>query len=283
MTLSFRQMTPADIAAVDALLIAAYASSRSFQEELNLYLALQPDEWFVALQDETPVGAGGMVNYGTFASIGLVGIRPDLQRRGIGQALMEHLLAQLAHAHCPIALLEASAAGETLYRKLGFQEEDTTIAFQLNRPPPSPPIRKNTIESLQPADLAELLALDEPYFGADRSHVFSAYLAAYPGRCFVSRHAQGHVTGYIIGQSDSLGPWLAQSHQEAEALLAYALTLPFQSAPRIRAPASNQQAVELMQTYGFAEVRRLRHMRRGGTRSPQQRACIYALATAAIG
>lgn len=282
MTLSFQRMTPADIAVVDPLLVAAYSSSESFQEELSHYLALQSDGWFVALLDEMPVGAGGIVNYGPFAYLGLIGIRPDLQRRGIGQALMEYLLARLSSVHCPIALLEASSAGAPLYRKLGFQEEDMTITFQLSRPLPLPLMSNIIIEPLQHAALAELLALDAP-FGADRSRVFSAYLAAYPERCFVSRHSQGYITGYIVGQSDALGPWMAQSYQEAEALLAHALTRSFQGSPRIRVPANNQRAVALVQAYGFDEIRRLKHMRRGGTRSPQQRECIYALATAAIG
>ena len=79
MTISLRQMTPTDIAMVDSILIAAYASPGSFQEELSHYLVLQPDGWFIALLDGRPVGAGGTVNYGPFSYLGLIAILPDLQ------------------------------------------------------------------------------------------------------------------------------------------------------------------------------------------------------------
>jgi ribosomal protein S18 acetylase RimI-like enzyme len=315
MTISLRQMTPTDIAIVDHILIAAYASPGSFQEELTHYLALQPDGWFIALLDGRPVGAGGVVNYGPFSYLGLIAILPDLQRRGIGQALTEHLLTWLSRQQCPIALLEASPAGAPLYTKLGFQVDDTTLAFQLTGPVPHTPssiaiehhqchperVSRSpesnegegsriphapssiAIEPLQSTDLAELIALDAPQFGANRSNVFSIYLASYPERCFVSRNPQGHITGCIVGQADVLGPWIAQSHEEAEALLAHALTLAFQRPPRIRVPTSNHRALALVQAYGFREMRALKHMRRGGIQHPQQREHIYALATLAIG
>jgi len=299
-------MTPTYIAIVDPILMAAYASPGSFQEELTHYLALQPDGWFIALLDGRPVGAGGVVNYGPFSYLGLIAILPDQQKRGIGQALTEHLLTWLSRHQCPIALLEASPAGAPLYTKLGFQVDDTTLAFQLTEPAPQAPcsiamehhhchpersegsrvplaLYSIAIEPLQRTDLAELIALDAPQFGANRSNVFSIYLASYPERCFVSRNPQGHITGCIVGQLDALGPWIAQSHEEAEALLARALTLAFQHPPRIRVPVSNHQALALVQAYGFREIRSFKHMRRGGIQPPQQREHIYALATAAIG
>ena len=277
-----RQMTPTDIAMVDHILMAAYASPGSFQEELTHYLALQPDGWFIALLDGKPVGAGGVVNYGPFSYLGLIAILPDQQKRGIGRALTEHLLTWLSRQQCPIALLEASPAGAPLYTRLGFQVDDTTLAFQLTRPVPHAPC-STAIERLQSTDLAELIALDAPRFGANRSNVFSIYLASYPERCFVSRNPHGHITGCIVGQPDALGPWIAQTHEEAEALLAHALTLAFQDPPRIRVPTSNHQALALVQAYGFREMRAFKHMRRGGIQHPQQREHIYALATAAIG
>jgi ribosomal protein S18 acetylase RimI-like enzyme len=282
MTISLRQMTPTDIAMVDSILMTAYASPGSFQKELTHYLALQPDGWFIALLDGKPVGAGGVVNYGPFSYLGLIAILPDQQRRGIGQALTEHLLTWLSRQQCPIALLEASPAGAPLYTKLGFQVDDTTLAFQLTGPVPHAPC-STAIEPLQSTELAGLIAVDTPQFGANRSNVFSIYLASYPDRCFVSRNPQGHITGCIVGQPDGLGPWIAQSHEEAESLLAQALTLAFQHPPRIRVPTSNRRALALVQAYGFREMRALKHMRRGGIQHPQQREHIYALATLAIG
>src|SRR5262249_55194053 len=125
MPLAIRTMTAADVAAADAVAVAAYDSPTSRGAEIRRYLDLQPDGWFLAYGErDHPVGLGGVINYGPFAYIGLLGVLPTMQRRGVGQAIMEHILAWIRARDIPIALLDASSVGEPLYRRLGFVPDD---------------------------------------------------------------------------------------------------------------------------------------------------------------
>jgi GNAT superfamily N-acetyltransferase len=93
MPLSLHPLTAADFEAVDPLLTAAYARSSSMLNDLTHYHQHQPDGWVLARLDRTLAGMGGAITYGTTARIGLMAVHPDFQRQGIGQAIMEYLLA----------------------------------------------------------------------------------------------------------------------------------------------------------------------------------------------
>ena len=69
-------------------------------------------------------GVSGAVVFGPFAYIGLVGVAPELHRRGIASALMRELLGWLERRECPVALLDASDDGAQLYPRLGFVTDD---------------------------------------------------------------------------------------------------------------------------------------------------------------
>lgn len=68
------------------------------------------------------------------AYVSTVAVRPDLQRRGIGRALMERLLSGRDHVKF---VLRASAAGAPLYRSLGFVP-DPDVLVRPRRPASAP-------------------------------------------------------------------------------------------------------------------------------------------------
>ncbi len=274
----------------DPILIQAYNSGHSFQAELEYYLRLQPDGWFFVMDGETPVGVGGVVNYGALAYIGLIAVSPTVQRRGVGKMLMEYLLDWLAIRGCFSARLVATHSGAGLYSKLGFIQDDVTVAYRLesmehgrDSHKGNPDIEKVQIFALRDEDLEELTAFDTPIFGANRRFVLASYLKDLPGRCFATRGQDGRVSGYIVAQQDALGPWIAQTSIEAEALLVCALVRPFEQAPAVRANTSHTEAVQLLTKYGFTERRVFKHMHHGSKDPLQQKDQLYALASSAIG
>src|SRR5262245_7480478 len=168
-----RTLTEADIDAADAIMIPAYGVPRSRKRELRRYLALQPDGWLMAMLDGQPAGLGGATDYGPFAYIGLMAVLPSLQRRGIASAIMEQLLAWIAARACPTVMLDASPAGERLYEKLGFVDDDTVVQYVLDDC--AVPLRPSEhVGPLREADLAALEQFDTPIFGASRAAVFAA-------------------------------------------------------------------------------------------------------------
>lgn len=279
--ITIRTLTGEDVDVADAIMLPAYGVPRSRKRELRHYLALQPDGWLLALLDGQPAGMGGAIDYGQFACIGLMAVLPSLQRRGIASAIMEQLLEWIAARGCPTALLDASPAGERLYEKLGFVDDDTVVQYILDdcavRPRPSA-----SVGPLAEADLAALLPFDTPIFGASRAAVFDVMRAEHPDRAFVARDQDGAPAGYLFAQPHTIGPWAARDSATAESLLAAALALDFEEAPRVLAPGANTHAAGLLLRYGFSPQRSLRHMRRGGAVAAR-RDLIYGQASYAIG
>jgi hypothetical protein len=250
-----------------------------------MYLALQPDGWLLAEREGVVVGVGGAVDYGPFAYVGLVGVHPREQRRGIGMALMERLLVWLDSRGCPVVLLDASDAGAPLYHRLGFVEDDQTAVYRRERAEPftaagvaGVEVRPFTLD-----DLPAVAAFDAPRFGADRASIFTAFLDRYPVRSFVACDASGAVTGYLIAQPTTLGPWSAATPEAAAALLAHALALPLNAPQGVIVSALNRDAAALLERGGFDLRGTRHHMRRGGEPLLHRRALIYAQASLAIG
>src|SRR5262249_39901871 len=184
-------------------------------------------------------GVGGVINWGSFPYRGWGGVLPGAGGRGIGQAVMEHILAWIRARRIPMALLDASLAGEPLYRRLGFVADDQSDVWQHTEPGSLLQPSRAAVIPLRPEDIPALIAFDRSHFGADRATVLAALLDEFPGRGCAIRDASNRITGFLFTQPDKLGPWVAATPTEAEQLLHYALSLPFSSGPNVLVPGAN--------------------------------------------
>lgn len=282
MTISIRDLADADLEIADVMLKLAFRSSISRLHDLWLYRQIQPDGWFVALRDEHLVGTVGATNYGAFAHVGMMAVHPDVQRQGIGFALMQFILARLEQQQVPKVMLDASEIGRPLYDKLGFVAYDETFVFQRNSDF-AKLVRTPHLQTITVQELDELVHWDTVAFGANRSKVFKALLGVFPGRAFMQRDEEGRLMGYIFAQENRIGPWVMLQSCSAEELFRAALAVPYEGTVSVAVPAVNREAIELVQRYGFEWVRTNRHMGRGGGRSPGQRQKIYAQTSLAVG
>jgi len=282
MNIEIRTLTESDLDAADDLMRDAFRRPQSARAELATYLSLQPDGRLMALIDGESVGMVGAIDYGPFAYIGTMAVLQTQQRHGIGYALMERMLEWLAARGCPMARLDASAAGQNLYPKLGFVTDEQTHVFKLQQPISSMCI-PDCVSVAREQDLAAITEFDAPIFGARRAAVFQRYYDWLNDRVFVVHDDTGQLSGYLIAQTRSLGPWAAREPRDAEALLTAALALSYDTPPVARVPSSNLAASELLQRNGFQLTESLAHMRRGGNQMPGNRASMYALASFAIG
>ncbi len=282
MNIQIRTLTEADLDTADQIMQDAFQRTQSARAELATYHSLQPDGRLLALVDGEPVGMVGAIDHGAFAYIGTMGVRQAWQHRGIGYALMERLLDWLDARGCPMARLDASAAGQHLYPRLGFVTDEQTYVFKRQQPIASTRV-PDRIRVARTQDLEAITAFDAPIFGARRATVFQRYHAWLNDRSFVVNDETGHVAGYLFAQTRSIGPWAAREPREAEALLAAALALSYDAPPVARVPASNPVVADLVQRNGFQLIETLAHMRRGGDQMRGHRALMYALASFAIG
>jgi ribosomal protein S18 acetylase RimI-like enzyme len=282
MTISIRPLADADLETVDAILKLAFQSSISRLHDLRLYRQIQPDGWFVASHEEHLIGMVGATNYETFAHVGLMAVHPDAHRQGTGYALMQFILARLEQQGVSEVWLDASDAGRPLYDKLGFVAFDETFVFQGDSN--SALVERSPyIQTISMQKLDELVQGDTDVFGANRRRVFRVLLDAFPQRAFMQRDEAGRVMGYVFAQNNRIGPWVMFQSGSAEDLLRAALALPYEETISVTVPAVNQEALELLQRYGFERVRTNRHMARGISGPPGQRQKIYAQTSLALG
>jgi GNAT superfamily N-acetyltransferase len=270
-----------DFETADTIFHTAFGHARSRVSEMPFLQALQPDGRFIAREDGKPVGLVGMIDYGRMAYIGALAVLPEYQSRGIGRALMEHVIAYV-HSRGPrVMLLEATPAGARLYPKLGFVTDGTTRVYRLQGEDPTESW-PDGVCPMRRADLPEIAAFDAPIFGDDRTRVIEAYLRVLPQRAFVVRD-EGRISGYLFAQARRLGPWAARGAADAEVLLQAAMTLSFEQPPAVVIPERNKSGTQLLEAFGFTLERSTLHMRLGGDAPIGQRSLLYALATSGIG
>lgn len=280
--ITFRQLQPttADLNIANQILGEAFdRRGNRWDAELRRYLTFEPTGYMLAYEADQPVGVGGAVNWGAFAYIGMVGVTPTHQGRGIGAQLMRQILAWVERQGCPLVVLDATAAGEPLYSRLGFMAEDQRLVMV--RPAGIPVteqplvLPQETLDEglrlapITDADWPALLAYDASIFGADRQRLLLALWAELPNHGWLARDASGSICGYGLNMGNRLGPFNADSLAIGESILHRLLSLSVAEQPtNIICTARNQAFVQTFQRYGFTQQRSCIHMRRGSDATP---------------
>ena len=282
MGLEIRPLTPADLDAADAIYQSAYRSGESRKAEMRRYLALPSSCWLLALVRGEPIGMVGAVSYGPFASLGLMGVRPEGQRKGVGRALMTRVLEWADETGTPTVILDATEEGAPLYASYGFVKGDRALLFRREETPISgePP---TNVRPLGGDALAAVVAFDAGYFGAAREAVLRLLLEELPGRAYACYAEDGAVTGFLLAQHRRLGPWVARGAAEAERLLRASITLPFAAPPTVIIPEANAAGLGLVSRHGFHLVRSCVHMWRGPSPINRRRDSLYGQESFALG
>jgi GNAT superfamily N-acetyltransferase len=169
------------------------------------------------------ISSAGIYIYGSrLASLGIVIVRPDFQRRGLGKSIVQHCLGEAEHNGVPVVLV-ATAQGVPLYTSLGFQ----TIG-NIHRVEISGSVQVDSandsleLNPVQEDDLTDLVARDELVFGARREELYRVLFSNI--ECgFVVRNSQNSMEGFGLAtrRNDVLvvGPLIASTQDVALALL----------------------------------------------------------------
>ena len=281
MNISIRILSYNDLDIADAIVTSAFGLSGSRAREIRRYFSLQPNRWFLATYRDQPAGVVGATNYGPFTFLGMMTVRKELQRKGIGRAMLQHMLDWTEVQGITFLRLDASEAGLPLYLRFGFEVRDQALMFQPADYSPFSMFPRQ-VRPLKFQDIQALADFDAPIFGANRTGLFQALLTDFPERGFAVYDASGDMAGFLFAQTRRLGPWAARSPQDAEALLQAALTLPYEGVPLAIAPATNTAASVLLGRYGFHHMSTNRHMQRGRSDIPGQRTVIYGQTSFAV-
>ncbi len=224
---------------------------------------------------------------GAFSTIGLVIVSDERQGQGFGRKLME---LALAASDCATATLAATVAGTPLYASQGFEAYEQLSQHQGTVLVAPEPVSQTTVSqttTLRPVDSrdhAALLALASAGSGLERQTVLAEILAIGEAAYVIER--EGALVGFAVlrpfGRGSSIGPVIAESAQQAQALISRLLAQSVGRFVRIDVTASSGLGPWLEQ-FGLADVGTVVQMSRG----PAPQACgavrQFAVITQALG
>lgn len=208
--MKIRTMTLADIPF--GLSLSRQNQWNQLEADWRRQLDLEPEGCFVAELHGQPVGTACACIFGDVAWVNLVLVDQAHRGRGIGTALMKHVLAWLDARKVPTVRLDATPLGEPVYRKLGFKA-DFTIARYAGF------LRLRPIRGVLPvkaADLPKIIDLDEKATGTRREKLLRYLYESAPdnwrkvsrdrrvdGFSFCRPGANAWQVGPIVGDSDA--------------------------------------------------------------------------------
>jgi ribosomal protein S18 acetylase RimI-like enzyme len=279
-----RTLVASDLPRAVALLNAAYGPNPTFEPRLRSYVGLEPEGWIVIERGGALIGVGGLVRFGACGYVGLMGVAPEDQRRGVGAAIFEEVLRRGEGMGVSLFLLDASVSGAPLYAKYGFVDHGAAHAFVFDARPPGKEKERVKVTALGAADLDSVIALDAEGFGAERAALVRELVTGAPARAFVAKDSGGAVVGYAVGQPRSIGPCIALSAEVARALVRKVLALPFEGPVTWLVADQNPDAMDLARAEAGESIKSWRHMRRGkATALGADWSRVWAKGTLAVG
>ena len=259
--MTIRPLTPGDLPA--ALHLCRLSGWNQLAEDWTPFL---PIAW-LAEHEGSAAGTVALLPYGaSFTWLSMMLVDPRLRRSGIGSRLLAAALDAASGRAC--IRLDATPAGEPLYRRFGFVPEyplaRATIAAGPRAPLPSRAI------AMTPSHLASVFDLDPQIFGADRSSLLSAFFHRAPQSAAVL-YEGATLRGYSFGRPGyryhQIGPIVAESAAVAQELATYCLS----SAPgplAIDIPRHSPEWIEWLESIAFKIERPFLRMRRGDNAFP---------------
>ena len=232
---------------------------------------------FLAERAGCVIGTVTFLRYDSFAWIAMMLVDPQERRAGIGTRLMDQALCALKDAKC--VGLDATPAGELLYRRFGFWNDSHLVrtkamieSFRFEMP-------VQRARRMNSADLSEVLRRDRDVFGADRGQLL-AWLFARAPQCAWIMDGAG-VRGYAFGRPGNrycqLGPIVAEDVGTARTLVTHCCSQLEGKQIAIDATRVDQHWLAWLTSVGFVEERMFARMFRQGDMHPGMPARQYAI------
>lgn len=271
-----REMTSADIPAGLALCRASRWNQT--ERDWQHFLTSAPHGALVAEHDGHVVGSVATMPYGPFTWISMVLVDPASRGRGIGMTLLNRGLALIPGD--VTARLDATPAGEKLYRRLGFAGEIALARWFVDATAPSAPLAPG-IRPLHADDWVGIRDMDLRAFGAPRVRLLERLAREAPEYAWVSTDARGPLRGFVFGRHghvrEHIGPLVADSTETAQALLTACRSAHPDRRFFVDAPDDQRAWTDALSAAGFAIERPFLRMYRGRLSTPGEYKVVYAI------
>jgi GNAT superfamily N-acetyltransferase len=250
--ITIRAMRAADLDL--GLRLCRQAGWNQVEADWRRFLALQPDGCFVAELGGTPVATTTTCLFGPIAWIAMVLVEVNVRRRGVATALLKHALSYLDGQGVSTVRLDATAAGQPVYEKLGFAPEYQLTRYEgIARSGEDVACITEATAALYP----EMAVFDHRMTGTQREKMLTRLFAEAPQAVRVLRR-HGRLDGFVTirrgANADQIGPCIASS-EAGPVLLGDALSRCAGRPVFLDIPRDNTRALQI------AEIHRLRAQR----------------------
>lgn len=223
-TTKIRHLQLADIH--DAMNLVLAESWNQTEKDWEILIRESQNICLAAIIDNQLVGTATAINYANSVSwIGMVLVDKNYRGRGISKILLNELFDK--PQTCKSIKLDATPAGQPVYKKLGFTDE-YTISRMVNSSFASlPNINfENTIQQIRQEDISAVIEFDKQVFGADRKQLIQAFINDFPQKSWVQKE-DNNIVGFALGRQGNrhhqIGPVSAISVFAAQQLISKAL------------------------------------------------------------
>ena len=275
--LNVRPMRPRDIP--DGLRLCRAAGWNQLARDWEQFLRLGPDGASVGSLEHGIVATSATIRHGeTLAWIGMVLVDPEVRGRGIGRRMLDAAVALVSDV--PLVGLDATPAGEPIYRKRGFVEEYRLRRMQGHAGTDVSAASDAIVRPMGADDILDVVALDGEVFGADRAAMLRWMFDGAPEYAWIARENET-VTGYTFGRHghvfEHLGPVFAATPSTACQLASACLRPHAGREFIVDALPHAPEWLEHLAGLGFREQRQLIRMYRGDVPRPGDLARQFAI------
>ena len=274
----------APLAAADLPAAAVLSKAVQWPHRLEDWqFALSLGQGLAAFSGRRLVGTAMAWEYdGAATRVGMVLVDPNMQRSGIGATLMNALLGPIRTS---AILLNATEAGEPLYRRLGFEVTAAVVQHQgIAAPGPRLPLPAGArISAIDHNDISRLAALDAAALGVRRPHVIAALVDHGDA---VALDVANEIVGFAVcrqfGRGHVIGPVIARDLQAAQALMAHWIDVHAGRFVRVDVPADCGLSAWL-DARGLVHCGQVNTMCRGTSLATSGHVRTFALVNQALG
>jgi GNAT superfamily N-acetyltransferase len=258
--IEIRLMRPTDLPLGRKL--TGQAGWNQIDADWRRFMAMQPGGCFVAEQDGVPVGTTVTCIFGPVAWIAMVLVEVGARRKGVATSLLKHALEFLGAEGAKTVRLDATAAGQPVYERLGFVAEYPLTRYEgIAGPMEAQP----GITTAAPSLFPQIVALDCRATGAHREKMLLPLFEESPLAVQVlseGSHVEGYVTTRLGANATQIGPCIA-GPDAGPLLLRHALSHCAARPVFIDIPRDNARSREVAETAGLRIQRHFMRMRRG--------------------
>ncbi len=228
----------------------------------------RPDFYGVAARLDGQLVGSNFASYtDPVAGVGPITVKPGLQARGVGKALMKHVVDHALANHGPRVRLVQDAINMvslSLYTSLGFDVREPLVLLTLPPAESADP----SVRPVTQADLTECSALFERIYGVSRVNELALTLAhgAEMGTAAYLREREGRIVGYAI--PGFFGHGVAETNDDLLTILRTGMRTCAPSMSRFLCPSRNADLYRKALAAGARALRGLHLMSIGPYTEP---------------